>query len=308
VSAHSTSRKASSVHLPPTSLVICSRNRRQLLFESVESVLGGEDLPSELIIMDQSDEQDARLAGMGRVSGCHVRYELTTTIGESPARNLGIRLARHEILTFTDDDVQVTPTWFGTLVRALLDANARTVVTGRVLASAEGDAASFAPSTKEDAAPAVYVGRIREDVLYPMSMAMYRSAIAEVGDFDVRLGAGARFPGGEDNDFSFRLLEAGYSIRYVPEALLYHRAWRAYNQFVQLQWSYGRGQGAFLAKHLSLSDRYMLSRLRSELGERVWRSLRYSLRRSRRETFGDLAYAAGLVTGAAQWLATQPKR
>jgi GT2 family glycosyltransferase len=100
-------------------------------------------------------------------------------------------------------------------------------VTGCVVASADGGSASFVPSTKEDEIHTTYEGRIRQDVLYAGSMAMYRSAIAEIGEFDVRLGAGAKFPGAEDNDFCYRLLESGYRIRYVPEALLYHQAWRA---------------------------------------------------------------------------------
>jgi uncharacterized protein (UPF0264 family) len=42
------------------------------------------------------------------VGECDVRYEPTTTVGLSSARNLGIQLARHDIIVFTDDDVRVT--------------------------------------------------------------------------------------------------------------------------------------------------------------------------------------------------------
>jgi hypothetical protein len=49
------------------------------------------------------------------------------------------------------------------------------------------------------------------------------------------------------------LLEAEYRIIYIPEAVLYHRAWRNEQNHLLLRWSYGRGHGAYLAKHLSLS-------------------------------------------------------
>lgn len=45
-----------------SSLIICSRNRHQLLLETVESVLAGEVLPSEIVILDQSDTASDRLA------------------------------------------------------------------------------------------------------------------------------------------------------------------------------------------------------------------------------------------------------
>ena len=37
--------------LPPTSLIICSRNRPALLRKTVESVLQGDEVPTELIIV-----------------------------------------------------------------------------------------------------------------------------------------------------------------------------------------------------------------------------------------------------------------
>ena len=107
----------------------------------------------------------------------------------------------------------------------------------------------------------VYHGRIYKDVLYSGNMALYRTAIDEVGNFDECLGPGTHFPAAEDNDLGFRLLEAGYCIRYVPEAILYHHAWRSQSQVLQLRWAYARGQGAFYAKHLRMGDLYMLRRM-----------------------------------------------
>src|SRR5205823_6583384 len=82
-----------------------------------------------------------------------------------------------------------------------------------------------------------------------------------VGDFDDDLGPGARFPASEDSDLGFRLLEAGYHIHYIPEAVLYHRAWRSNSDYLPLRWSYGVGRGAFYAKHLRLDDRYIMRRM-----------------------------------------------
>jgi len=293
--------------LPPTSLIICSRNRPQLLLESVQSVLAGDEVPTELLIMDQSDQPHSVLASLTSDRGCLIRYQQTDTVGECPARNAGIRLARHDLLVFTDDDVAVTSTWFGALVRALLGAGPKGVVTGRVLASVESTPGGFAPAIKVDEMPAVYQGRPGEDVLFPMNMAMFRSTIDDIGDFDVRFGAGGPFRGAEDNDFGYRLLEAGYRILYTPEAMLYHRAWRRADEYLPLRWNYAFCQGAFYAKYFTLSDPYMLRRMWADLARHGSRLVRYGWRRSLRQNTSDVIYIIGLLYGVTQWLLTQPK-
>lgn len=286
--------------LPPTSLIICSRNRPKLLVEAVASILQGEQVPTELLVIDQSDAPHATLCTMTRVRTCTVRYVWTQSVGLSRANNLGIALAQYEILVFTHDDVLIAPNWFGRLVGALVQAGVRSVVTGQVRPTAGQQAGDFQLAIKVDPKPAQYAGRIWEDVIYPLNLALYRSALTEVGGFDERIGPGTPFPGAEDNDIGFRLLEAGYEILYVPEAVLYHCAWRPARDYVPLHWSYGRGQGAYYAKHLSLRDRYMLRRLVNSLKKHAALSLD-KIWSDRREGYGEAAYALGMLSGALQW-------
>src|SRR5579859_2392179 len=98
---------AGAAPLPPATLIICTRNRPQLLWESVASVLHGDEVPSELIVVDQSDQAHPILSTLADERGCRIRYERTKTLGESAAKNMAIRLARHDLLVFTDDDVTV---------------------------------------------------------------------------------------------------------------------------------------------------------------------------------------------------------
>jgi GT2 family glycosyltransferase len=288
--------------LPDASLIVCSRNRPALLTDTVASVLGGDHVPSELVIVDQSDRADPELATRAGDRGCRIRYLWTRSRGLSRASNVGIHAATHDVLVFTHDDVLVTPTWYETLVRALVRVGPDGVVTGQVLPSQAERPGGIVPTLKVDPTPATYEGRIDADVLLPLNMAMYRSVVTRIGTFDERLGPGTFFPGGEDNDFGFRLLEAGLRIHYVPEAMLYHRAWRS--DVVALRYAYGRGQGGYLAKHASFRDPYMLRRLqRSFVGH--GRAFLYDALRGNRFAPGNLAYATGLLVGAAAWLATR---
>lgn len=289
--------------LPPASLIICSRNRPEILLETVASILEGEEVPAELIVIDQSEQMNTELAEMTTDRPCELRYFSSQSVGLSRARNEGIEKATHGLLAFTDDDVSATHSWFRCLIEALVKEGSQTLVTGQVLPD-DHKAGGFVPSIKVDPEPAVFEGRIGEDVIYPHNMAMYASLIERVGDFDERLGVGARYAGAEDNDFCHRLLEAGFRIVYAPEVVVYHRAWRSYQAYLPLRWSYGRGQGAYYAKHLDLRDRYMLRRLYEDVRFRLKRSL-HRIGSEPRRGLGDFVYAIGTLSGLLQWLLTE---
>jgi glycosyltransferase involved in cell wall biosynthesis len=290
--------------LPPASLIIPSRNRPHILVETIASVLEGEDVPAELIIIDQSDTRNEALANLVHDRACSVRYEWARGQNVSKARNAGIRAAAHDLLVFVDDDVRVTAGWYRAMLQALLDAGNDVAITGRVLPERSGAAGGFVPSTIDNQDAAVYHGRIASDVLYSNNMAFHRSIVDAIGGFDERLGGGAPYRSAEDNEFAFRLLEAGFRIHYRPEPVLYHRAWREKRDYLPLSWGYGYGQGGYYAKHLSLRDRHMLWRFRRDIGHRLMRMLRLATKSPHRSV-GQLVYVAGLVSGWGHWLITQ---
>jgi len=156
-------------------------------------------------------------------------------------------------------------------------------------------------SVQVDPRPGRHAGRIGRDVLSGNNFALHRAALDEIGTFDERLGAGGRYLSAEDNDFGHRLLEAGYVIVYVPEAVVHHRALRAGRALRRVNWEYGVGQGAFYAKHARLRDPYTVRRLAATAGWRLRRMLTRPLRRRSLGGGSDLVYVAGLATGATRW-------
>jgi GT2 family glycosyltransferase len=285
----------------PSSVIICSRNRPRLLLETVESILQCEPLPAEIVVVDQSDQDSAPLDRLQDVPGCDVRYLWSPSQGLSRARNEGAAAARHEILVYCDDDMRASASWIGALVGALAEAGPDAAASGKVVAGAPEAKDGFTPAVAPGDEPLVYSGRLDIDVLAGCNMGMYRSAFDNLGGFDERLGAGARYPAAEDNDFGFRLLEGGYRILYVPEAIMYHRAWRAGPDYPRVRWQYGRGKGGFYAKHLSSSDGHMLRRARKDVARRLLRLPRV-VWRSPRLAAGDALYTLGIFAGGTSWL------
>jgi GT2 family glycosyltransferase len=289
-----------------TSLIISSRDRHRFLEGVVGSILAGTAVPDELVVVDQSPAGSAVLEEIAARDGSPLRYIVSEERGLSRGRNLGIAKARGRWLFFVDDDIVVPDDWFERISRELIGSQPRTVVTGRVTAGEAERDGGFAPSLSLSEERIVYRGRPGRDVLQPLNMAMPRTAFDEVGLFDVHLGAGSHFPSSEDNDLGFRLLEAGYAILYDPSIVVIHRAWRSPGAMLPLRWSYGRGQGAYFAKHFSRHDPYMAARLRHDL----WRHLRRAPRRTLvnvRDGAADLVYSAALMAGATEWLLSRSR-
>ena len=276
------------------SVILASRNRPALLADTVASILRGDPRPDEVIVVDQSDRPHPELA-----RSSEIRYLWTESRGLSRANNLGTRAALRDHLVFTHDDVLVEADWYGLMIDALLRGGPRTVVTGRVLpADPEPESADgFAPSLNPSATPAVYEGRSARDVIWPMSLALCRPLLEEVGGFDERLGPGTPYPAAEDNDLCRRLLEAGCRIVFEPAAVVYHRAWRPWSEHASLRYDYGRGQGAFYAKHRDLR------RLGGDVAGRLVR-----LGRSGRTPREEFAYVRGLLSAAWQWSRQEGRR
>jgi glycosyltransferase involved in cell wall biosynthesis len=288
------------------SVIVPTRNRHAFARELVRSIISAETVPAEIVIVDQSDEPDLELSTYTSQRGCAVTYRNSPTRGASVARNEGILLARNDILVFVDDDVLAAPDWLSTLLATLEEADDHTVVTGQVRSGAPESAGGFAPSLNEDEKEAVYEGRAAANVLWTGNMAMFRATVDRIGTFDERLGPGnKRFPGGgEDNDFCFRLLEAGNRIVYEPKAVVYHRAWRPPGDYVGVRWRYGRGQGGFYGKHLRLRDPYILRQLTRHVASCCAAAVR-ELPRNPRQALGNAAYATGILTAAGEWILTK---
>jgi len=267
-----------------------------MLSEVVRQVLSGDELPTELLIVENSRSQMSPLTTLV-TDRCEYRYFPTAATNLSAKRNIALRAAANDLIVICDDDVYVPRSWFGTLARAAQKAGPEVLVTGRVLAGPEEVPGGFAPSLHPSTDRIVYKRRSTlEDPLATFNCAFFRHLSDVVGVFDERLGPGTPFPSCEDNDFGLRALEHGFAIEFEPEALLYHRAWRPPTVFLTLRWRYGLGQGALYAKHLG-SDLF------------VWRKLLASWKRharrispfGRRTTIGELAWFAGFVVGLPRW-------
>jgi GT2 family glycosyltransferase len=218
-----------------TSVIVCTRERPDLLEECLAALACLTYSPLEIIVVDNAPPKGKpSLQVVQKFHG--VTYIRHSVGGLSCARNAGLAVARGEYVAFTDDDSIVHPRWLGSLI-ACLALEGVGCVTGLVVpreleTEAQitfefmlgGFSAGFVPlifgqeflaKTKRFGTPVWRIGA-------GASMAFRRHVFVTVGGFDERLGAGASGCS-EDSELWYRLLTAGWKCHYEPSAVVFHR-------------------------------------------------------------------------------------
>ena len=251
-----TSRKTSA-RTHPVSIVVPTIGRAEPLRACLASLAACAPRAEEIVVVDQSgDAAIQRLVDSWAAIGA--RCVRCPGRGVSKGRNVGIREAAHEIVLVTDDDCTVAEDWVAT-AWALMGGDVTGIVTGCVLPVGDPQAV---PSAKEDEEPRDYTGEIHAGALFPNNMALSRSSVLELGGFDELFGPSEA---AEDNEFCYRWLRAGRSLRYEPSLVVWHHDWRSPSELERLYVAYARGQGFFYAKHLRRGDLTMARWLARDL-------------------------------------------
>src|SRR5579872_1042990 len=180
--------------VPCVSLVISTRNRAAQLARCLDHVrLIRSKSDWELVVVNNgsSDDTAAVLAEFERSAPFPMRIVNEPVAGLSNARNAGLRVARGEVVVFTDDDCYVRPD-FVDQYREIFDNQTFGFAGGRILLHDRTDY----PVTMIESESEQRFGLGRPvpcGILQGANMAMRRRALEAAGGFDVRLGSGTEF-------------------------------------------------------------------------------------------------------------------
>jgi len=288
------------------SVVVCTRNRPDLLDRCLGRLASLDPAPLEVLVVDQSDgEASAGVTCRQKERMPHLRRIPTPTRGLSRARNLGIREAQGDILAFTDDDCLVRKDWVGAVARAFSEFPEIAALTGGSL-----------PERDNSADPRILAAAI----WHPAESRMYRSFVdpavigggfnlsfrkswgERVGLFDPDLGPGGRFRGADDTDFLHRILHAGGTIRYEPDVVVAHLPWRSAEIQSEVEWEYGHGIAVWALKRLGRGDLFPARVAMGVFLVQGRRALGGLLRRDGAARRTGWSYLSGMGRGTASWL------
>lgn len=281
-----------------TSVVVCTTGRAESCARAVVSLLAARRPGTEIVVVDQSQGPDTRQVLQSLPGGGSVRHLPSPPRGLSAARNHGARLARGELLVFTDDDCVVEPQWVEAWDRAYAAEPGLGVGFGQVSCPpfdpARGYTAGF---NVRDGSHGIELFRLGAgQVGMGANMAVPRRVWRRIGGFDEGLGAGARFLSAEDCDFAYRAARAGYRIVHVREARIWHHGYREGAVASALMRGYVAGIAAMYVKHVRCGDRTALRLLATDLWHHCRKTMA-SLARRRRPTGagGLLFYLKGIA-------------
>ncbi|MCC3597407.1 MULTISPECIES: glycosyltransferase [unclassified Microcoleus] len=241
--------------LPPMSVVICTRDRTDLLKGALESLLALDYPNREIIVVDNAPSNN-RTAEY--VAGLPVRYVKEERPGLDWARNRGIAEARHEIIAFTDDDARPDRGWLRSIAAGFADPEVM-AVSGLV-------SAAELETMPQQQFELVYGGMLQylhkfkvegnklsvKDLLWACNygvganMAFRRQIFEAVGNFDVALDVGTATRGAGDVEMFHRILAKGYTTFYDPSTLVWHLHRRSDKALSRQLQDNGRSFGAYL--------------------------------------------------------------
>jgi GT2 family glycosyltransferase len=228
-------------------IAIPTRNRPHMLDGCLSALEEAVDPDDRIIVVDSASGSNATREVAARHGVEYLRCDVR---GVSRARNAGWRAAATEIVAFVDDDVRVLPGWADAIRSAFEQYPNVTFVTGRIGLRTEQIGATRPVALIDEDLPAMSSVGLLDYLGHGASLAVRRSALEMIGGFDERLGAGAPFRAAEDSDLYDRLQSMGGLGRYEPAAQAWHEQWRSRKQLIMLDFAYGFGAGARIAKIL----------------------------------------------------------
>lgn len=221
---------------------------RETLESSLAYILDGAFWPSELIVVDQGqNERTEHLLWQSTAAGVNAHYVPSSSRGRAAGINEGLYLVRTRFVAITDDDCFVDFRWLDKMA-SRLKRDPDMIVTGRVeLAGKAEDEFSTVLSQE----PKIYhEPTLKAHPFIGGNVGMSMDLVARIGPFDEHPGLSSA----EDSDYGYRALKMGIPIAYDPEICVYHYHWRDAVQRAERHASYARSQGCFYGTHLRALD------------------------------------------------------
>ncbi len=247
---------------PSMTVAVCTRDRPGELARCLEALHRSSAPGLDLLVVDNAPGTET-VRELVEARFPQVRYAREPRPGLNWARNRAILEASGEILAFTDDDAVPDPGWARAVVRAFAEQADVMAVTGPVVPE---ELETEAQQLFEDyggfgrgferrwcRADGDHRGRAAghhrpAQFGTGANMAFRRQLFSRIGAFDPRLDVGTPTEGGGDLEMFFRVMQAGYTLAYEPDAIVRHRHRRETAALDRQLAAWGSGFFAYLAR------------------------------------------------------------
>ena len=268
---------------PSVSVIVCTRDRAESCRDTLARLLESRPAGCQLVVVDQSRGEETREALARIVGADDLTYLRSDSRGLSAARNEGAAASTGDLLLFTDDDCLPDADWIPAWRDCFAAEPEIGVGFGQVSCPpydpTKGYTAGF---NTRDGSHGKEIFRLGAGhVGMGANMVVRRHVWQSLGGFDEGLGAGSRFPAGEDADLAYRALKSGYPVRHLTAARVWHYGYRPGSSASHLMRGYVVGIAAMYAKHARCGDGYAVHLLGIETWHHVVGVARRLLNRTR---------------------------
>jgi len=215
------------------SVLICTYNRGQLIHDTLQSLIEGQEhKPDEIIVVNGGGENNcSAILDFWKTKFSALQEVVTTNVNLATSRNIGLALCKGDIIIQTDDDAIPFPDW----VKRIKECHQRYPEAG-VIGGEVVDASGKSWVVKvADAITFPFYSNVTEVRSVPGVNSSYkREVIDQVGEYDVTMFRG------EDVDYNWRARQAGWKVLYIPEIKLYHQHRSSWTSLITQHFMYGR--------------------------------------------------------------------
>ena len=218
---------------PPISVIICTRNRAELLGRAIQSVVD-QDVPSdmfELVVVDNASSDATPKVAHSFQDRIALRYVREERIGLCVARNTGWRAAFGRYVVFFDDDAIAKPGWLAAIKATFERAGSSVgVIGGRVDPIWEASRPRWLADEIAGSLTIVHWGDhekvirdLRREWLVGANMALPKDLLADIGGFHPWLDrVGNNLISSGDVFLQKEVMRRGYDCLYVPAIAIEH--------------------------------------------------------------------------------------
>ncbi len=243
-------RPAPNPDLPFVSVIMAVRNEEGFIGPCLQA-LAQQDYPREnfeVIVLDGEsadgtfDEAQQAAAELGVPDAFLTNHKHTTAAG----MNLGLSIARGDVIIKVDGHTLVDPHFISASVRAL-ESSGADAVGGPIRTKGRGpvgQAIALAMSSPFGVGDAAFRHARTEQWTDSVAFGAYRRDVFDrVGAFDEEANRG------EDDEFNYRLRDAGGKILLTPAIGSVYYARSSYEGLARQYWGYGIAKAGVLRKH-----------------------------------------------------------
>lgn len=225
------------------SVIIPAYNSAKTIVKTIEAIkeqIGLSEQPEIIVVDDGSKDETLEILNKFK----NITVIAQNNSGPATARNAGAKMAKGDILVFTDSDTVPHNNWLKELTSPFENREIKASTGTYSIANPKSRLAQLIQSEIE-----FKHSKYGEFVLFGGSynLAIRKSLFNEIGGFNEEYKSAS----GEDNDICYKTLNKGYKIKFVKEAIVGHYHPENIVKYLKTQMKHGYWRAKLYFDHLN---------------------------------------------------------